>query len=223
MENYLSRLPERYRKWIVDVSEKNRTLDRFLNLLKNNNIYIFENSVLLPKENIEKTIESLKNKCIKAYGVDVVKNGCKNSNPIENIKLKLGRLEDKLTELDKLIFLLNHIQENGLFERLNYPGDNENYDIKYGGSTTETKRIKYSKKSCNKQSYGKSTFYERFTSSESIDTEKSKYDTDNIDLDLFISSDHPNFKNIIVNKTDIDSNLMGGDKLFIAEYSNCKK
>ena len=204
MNKYLSKLPDTHRKHLLNTCKKNKSFDKFLNLSRKNNLDLFDESYgkfnVKTKETIELNINKVKEKCIKAYGVDVVKNVVCDEKVIDNLKEKLYKLEHRIGELDQLAFLLNFFYENNLlYKYLSYTDRKkmvskiiytENESLQYGGGD-------YSTINFGEVSSLDKNIMELFVSSDLSD---SIYESDKSKVDLTL-------------KIDTDDE-------FIAEYSN---
>lgn len=215
MTDYLSKLPVSYRKQLLTASKKNKTFEKFLNISRKNNIDLFvkkdKKYSAKPKENIEKYIAQLKQKYVKAYGVNVVKNISKDLDVIDSLKKSLNKLETKIKELDLFIFLLNVLCDNDLYEKY------LKFKDKYKTKITYTDKTQTEKSVTNNINYGgnNSTIFKKSSSSPNS-KRISKMNNDIINL--FVSSD---YSDIIDTAATKNINLeLKDDNEYIEEYSN---
>lgn len=232
MNDYLSKLPSLHRKHLLNTCKKNKTFDKFLNLAKKNNIDLFNydkiNSTkknaknqVKTKDEIEEVINKIKIKCIKAYGVDIVKNIKYDDNIISLLKNKLERVENRIADLDQLLFLVNFFYDNNLlYKYLSFDKKQTIVTkIKYTENepSSNTKRIKLDKSS------ELSKVVIEDDSSKSSDKNNNLQEVENLDrsiMELFVSSD--NSESIYESDNDVNIQI-DSDSPYIAEYSNLKK
>jgi hypothetical protein len=215
MTDYLSKLPVSYRKQLLNVSKKNKTFEKFLNISRKNNINLFDKNkekyTVKSKEVIEKYIAELKQKYVKAYGVNVVKNISGEDDVIESLKKSLNKLETKIKEIELFIFLLNVLCDNNLYYKyLLLKPKNKN---KYKTKITYTDKTQTEKSVMSNINYVDDVKHKKSSSSPNS-KRVSKMNNDIINL--FVSSDYSD----IADTSSKNINLELNDGGYIEEYSN---
>lgn len=126
MEEYLSNLNYDYKTYLLNLLSNNKTINNFFHKCKNNNINLFNSSDNLKSfQNIKNEIKVIKMKCYQVHGVNIVKDYSKKKEALNLIRHNYLKLEKKIKELDKILFELEFMNDNKIFDKIKYDSNNE--------------------------------------------------------------------------------------------------
>lgn len=205
MDDYLTNVSDKLKKYIFANCRKNKSFNNFFKLCIKYKVVIVKDNKFIDIKFILDNIKEVKNYFVKKLGIFIIKKCSNIENPIDMINQKLEVLEKNLKNIDNLIFLVNYFIENNLVN--NFFSYNINLKINKSDKGNNKKLLKINK---NFRSNNNETIINKIRYNNCNDNSNLKKLKQS---SLFLSSD-----NISDNNNKACSIINNSN--YIAEYSN---